>query len=386
MVKCLYFEICIICILIMALLIGNVKKKFTIMFADRLFLSILWTAMGLFISDGAWILIDGLDFIGAKAINNFLNLIYFTLTGTIGLLWLIYTDYKINQDEDRLKRRLKWYTIPAAVLLVSILSSPWTGWIFSLNRNNSYHGGRYHAMQMLIAYAYLLWAAILALIAAKKTEKRYLRSEYLTLASFIILPLIGGIVQGKRYGFPLIWVGMAISILIVFVNTQNQQITKDGLTGINNRRYLNCYLDTRLNNKRRKKKLFFILMDIDSFKEINDTYGHIEGDAAIIRIAGILKEVCCGSNDFLARYGGDEFAIVCERDDCQEVENLIHEIVSIVTFANEAGDMEYDVWLSIGYAEYGESGIANQDQLISMADKRLYTIKNNRKMQGRADK
>ena len=271
MVKCLYFEICIICILIMALLIGNVKKKFTIMFADRLFLSILWTAMGLFISDGAWILIDGLDFIGAKAINNFLNLIYFTLTGTIGLLWLIYTDYKINQDEDRLKRRLKWYTIPAAVLLVSILSSPWTGWIFSLNRNNSYHGGRYHAMQMLIAYAYLLWAAILALIAAKKTEKRYLRSEYLTLASFIILPLIGGIVQGKRYGFPLIWVGMAISILIVFVNTQNQQITKDGLTGINNRRYLNCYLDTRLNNKRRKKKLFFILMDIDSFKEINDT-------------------------------------------------------------------------------------------------------------------
>ena len=48
--------------------------------------------------------------------------------------------------------------------------------------------------------------------------------------------------------------------------------------------------------------------------------------------------------------------------------------------------MEYDVWLSIGYAEYGESGIANQDQLISMADKRLYTIKNNRKMQGRADK
>lgn len=367
----------------MVLLISNVKKKFTIMFADRLFLSILWTATGLFISDGAWILIEGLNFIGAKAIHNCLNLIYFTLTGTIGLLWLIYTDYKINQDEDRLKRRLKWYALPFGVLLVLILSSPWTGWIFSLSRDNIYHGGRCHAMQMLIAFVYLFWAAILALVAVKRTEKRYLRSEYLTLASFIILPLAGGIVQGKIHGFPLIWVGTAISILIVFVNTQNQQITKDGLTGINNRRYLNCYLDTRLNNKRRKKKLFFILMDIDSFKEINDTYGHIEGDVAIIRIAGILKEVCCGSNDFLARYGGDEFAIVCERDDCQEVENLVQEIASIVTFSNEAGDMKYDVWLSIGYAEYGEAGIVNQDQLISMADKRLYTIKNNRKMQGR---
>ena len=370
----------------MVLLINNVKKKFTIMFADRLFLSILWTTTGLFIADGAWILMDDLNFIGAKAINNCLNLTYFTLTGIIGLLWLMYSDYKINEDEDRLKRRLKWYAIPFVVLMVLILLSPWTGWIFSLREENFYHGGRYHVMQMIIAYGYLLWAAVLAMIAAKRTEKKYLRSEYCTLASFIILPIIGGIVQGIVYGFPLIWVGTAISILIVFVNTQNQQITKDGLTGINNRRYLNCYLDTRLNNKRRKKKLFFILMDIDSFKEINDTYGHIEGDAAIIRIAGILKEVCCGSNDFLARYGGDEFAIVCERDDCQEVENLVQEIASIVTFANEAGDMKYDVWLSIGYAEYGESGIVNQDQLISMADKRLYTIKNNRKMQGRADK
>lgn len=356
------------------------------MFEDRLFLSILWTAMGLFISDGAWILMDDLNFIGARAINNCLNLTYFMLTGIIGLLWLIYSDYKINEDEDRLKRRLKWYMIPFVVLVVLIFLSPWTGWIFSLSKDNYYHGGRYHVLQMLIVYGYLLWAAVLAMIAAKRTEKRYLRSEYRTLAGFIILPVIGGIVQGIVYGFPLIWVGTAISILIVFVNTQNQQITKDGLTGINNRRYLNCYLDTRINNKRRKKKLFFILMDIDSFKEINDTYGHIEGDAAIIRIAGILKEVCCGSNDFLARYGGDEFAIVCERDDCQEVENLVQEIVSIVTFANEAGDMKYDVWLSIGYAEYGESGIVNQDQLISMADKRLYTIKNNRKMQGRADK
>ena len=51
-------------------------------------------------------------------------------------------------------------------------------------------------MQMLIAFAYLFWAAILALVAVKRTEKRYLRSEYLTLASFIILPLAGGIVQG----------------------------------------------------------------------------------------------------------------------------------------------------------------------------------------------
>ena len=105
----------------MVLLINNVKKKFTIMFADRLFLSILWTAMGLFISDGAWILMDDLNFIGAETINNCLNLTYFMLTGVIGLLWLIYSDYKINEDEERLKRRLKWYAIPFVVLVLSLI-------------------------------------------------------------------------------------------------------------------------------------------------------------------------------------------------------------------------------------------------------------------------
>ncbi len=379
MTKCLYFEIGILCILILVVLIRNVKKRYTLMFEDRLFLSILWIAIGLFLTDCAWILIDGVRFTGARTINNLLNLIYFILTGVIGLLWVIYTDYKIYESEERLKQRFKWYAIPFAILFIMTFLSPWTGWIFVLCENNLYHRGRYHAIQMLVAYGYLLWGAIQSLVACKRTEKRYLKGEYRTLASFIIFPVIGGIVQSFYEGFPLIWAGIAISILNVFVYTQNQQITKDGLTGINNRRYLNCYLDTKLNNKRRKKKLFFVLLDIDSFKQINDTYGHVEGDAAIIRVTEILKEVCSRGNDFLARYGGDEFAIICEREDIQEVENMVIEIDELVSFSNHAGDMKYEVWLSIGYAELGECDKKEQDQLIALADERLYRVKELRK-------
>lgn len=377
--KCLYVEICMLCILVMLLLVHYVKRQFTMMFEDKLFLSILWTAIGIFLFDGIWVMMDDLNFKGAANVNNLLNLLYFTQTGIIGLLWLIYTDYKVHENEEQLRKRMKWYVIPFSILTLMTLVSPWTGWLFSLEENEFYHRGRYHILQMIVIYGYLVWATLQSVFAWSHADKKDRKVEYQSLSQFIILPVAGGILQGIVYGYPLIWVGTAVSILMIFINTQNQQITKDGLTGINNRRFLNHYLDTRICNRRRKKKLFFILMDIDSFKEINDTYGHVEGDAAIIRVAGILKEVCCTNNDFLARYGGDEFAIVCERDDCQEVENLLQEINTIMSFSNEAGDLKYDMWLSIGYAEYGEDKMENQDQLVALADERLYEIKRTRK-------
>lgn len=373
--KCLYVEICAILAMIMALIICNVKRQYTLVFGDKLFLAILWTATGIFLCDGIWVLMDGLTFQGAAHIDIFLNIIFFTLTGIIGFLWLVYTDYKIYDDEERLREKMKWYILPLGLLWVMTFISPWTGWIFPLSADGVKHRGRYHVIQMIISYGYLAWSAYQAIMAYQKTDQKYLKTEYRTMSHFIIFPILGGILQRFVFGYPLIWVGTALSILMIFLKKQNQQITKDGLTGVNNRRYLNQYLDTKICNRHRKKKLFFVLMDIDSFKQINDTFGHIEGDAAIIRVAGILKGVCCNNNDFLARYGGDEFAIVCEREDCQEIENLLHEINAIISFSNEAGDKEYDMWLSIGYAELGECTKKDQDQLIDLADQRLYEAK-----------
>lgn len=378
--KGLYLEICIICILIMVLLIHSLKRQYMMLLEDVLFKSVIWIALCLFLSDGIWALIDGVKEESAYFFNQFINIVYFILTGLIGALWLVYTDYRIYRDEGRLKKNAALYSIPFAVLTFLTLASPWTGWIFQVRPENNYLRGTVYFMQMVIVYGYLIWAVIQSLVASNKADSRYHKKEFRTLAAFTILPVIGGIAQGLVKGYPLVWAGTAISILMVFINLQNQQISKDGLTGINNRRYLNCYLDARISSRHRKKKLYFILMDIDSFKEINDTYGHIEGDAAIIRITGILKQVCSTNNDFLARYGGDEFAIVCERDDCQEIENLFREINEIMDLSNSAGGMEYSILLSIGYAELGETVLQNQDQLIALADKRLYEVKRGRKI------
>lgn len=283
---------------------------------DKLFRVIVWAAIGLTVCDAIWFFIDGIQRTEAACISYVSNIVYFLLTGGITYLCVLYVEYRFHEE--------RWRT-------------------------------------------------------AKKDQKRYLKGEYRTLAVFSFLPVMSGIAQVLFPGFPLLCVGTVITVLMIFINLQNQQICKDALSGVNNRRHLNRYLDARIACRHRRRKLFFILMDIDSFKQINDTYGHITGDNAIIHLASILKEVCCVNNDFVARYGGDEFAIICEREDCQEVEKLILEIQNILEFFNEENDAPYKIEISVGYAEYGEENMENQDQLIALADQRLYEVKRIRK-------
>ena len=66
--------------------------------------------------------------------------------------------------------------------------------------------------------------------------------------------------------------------------------------------------------KSSKKDLYLFLLDIDQFKKINDELGHVVGDQIILKTAEILKQIAHLHNCFISRYGGDEFIIVCERD------------------------------------------------------------------------
>lgn len=255
----------------------------------------------------------------------------------------------------------------------------WCGTLCYQDEVSRYHREWWYVLQCMIAYGYMVIRMIRTMRVVKRNQKSYFKGEYRILAAFSFLPVISSIVQALFQGVPLLCVGTVITVLMIFINLQNQQISKDALSGVNNRRHMNRYLEVRIACRHRRRKLFFILMDIDSFKEINDTYGHIEGDNAIIHLASILEEVCCVNNDFVARYGGDESAIVCERDDCQEVERLIQDIQNILELFNKENDKKYNLHISVGYAQYGEEKMENQDQLIALADQRLYEVKRMRK-------
>lgn len=367
----------VIC-LIMLLFISNASRRHTkILLAERYFLEMSLATAILLISDIIWPLVNGVKLPGFRLLNIIINLVYMVLTGFIGFLWIVYVDFKVRRRLDSSHyKRVTMFSIPMLVLLVLTLTSPKTHILFYIDENNCYRRGKLMWIRICVMILYVLWAAVLTLVGIKRQKTKQKKDEMRALLQFIFFPLIGIFMQLFYLNLPFTAVGISLSVLLVFINVQNKQISIDALTGINNRRQLTLYVDSELSALSKKGELYYLIMDVDKFKSINDTYGHLEGDNALIKIASLLNSLCEKQNDFVARYGGDEFVIVCRRRNEAEVEALKQEILSAVSKLNDEGTLPYKLSLSVGSAKFDTS--KSNDEIFAEADKKLYSIKSER--------
>ncbi|MBR6916758.1 MAG: diguanylate cyclase [Clostridia bacterium] len=142
----------------------------------------------------------------------------------------------------------------------------------------------------------------------------------------------------------------------------------DALTGIQNRMALRQGYDSYQNNE-----VTVIMLDIDKFKMINDTYGHEEGDR-VLRETGILLADAFG-RDNCYRYGGDEFLIICPRLSDDELEGKL-ELINETSPVIKADDSDASVEFSYGLAHGPVVDNTSLRTLFSMADERMYDVKN----------
>lgn len=364
--------------LIMLLFISNASRRHTkILLAERYFLEMSLATAILLISDIIWPLVDGVKLPGFRLLNIIINLVYMVLMGFIGFLWIVYVDFKVRRRLDSSHyKRVTMFSIPMLVLLVLTLTSPKTHILFYIDENNCYHRGKLMWIRICVMNLYVLWAAVLTLVGIKQQKTKQKKNEMRALLQFIFFPLFGIFMQLFYMNLPFAAVGISLSVLLVFINVQNKQISIDALTGINNRRQLTLYVDSELSALSKKGELYYLIMDVDKFKSINDTYGHLEGDNALVKIASMLNSLCEKQNDFVARYGGDEFVIVCRRHSEAEVESLKQEILSAVSKLNDEGTLPYTLSLSVGSAKFDTS--KSNDEIFAEADKKLYSIKSER--------
>lgn len=151
----------------------------------------------------------------------------------------------------------------------------------------------------------------------------------------------------------------------------------DNLTGLFNSRYLYDALVREYNRcERFNLKLSLIMLDVDYFKEINDTFGHQRGDTVLREIGRVLQSILRGY-DFAVRYGGDEFMIVLSQNTvigAHIVAERIRKVIEESPFLRElCGD--HRITVSVGVASYPDDTIEGSDALISMADNALYKAK-----------
>ncbi|WP_164966718.1 GGDEF domain-containing protein [Aliarcobacter trophiarum] len=145
----------------------------------------------------------------------------------------------------------------------------------------------------------------------------------------------------------------------------------DYLTQVNNRKSIDYFLqENEKIFKQCSNEFSIILIDIDNFKEINDTYGHLIGDKVLIKIAEVLKKYV-RDTDIVGRFGGEEFIIICSNTKQEGVKKLAENLRKILL--KQDFEILRQVTASFGIASYKDTD--NIDELIKRADRALYLAK-----------
>ncbi|HXP80705.1 MAG TPA: GGDEF domain-containing protein [Verrucomicrobiae bacterium] len=148
----------------------------------------------------------------------------------------------------------------------------------------------------------------------------------------------------------------------------------DDLTRLYNRRAFYALAAQQLKVMRRKAQgLLLFFADVDQLKNINDTYGHREGDVALVRTAGALERTFRNS-DILARLGGDEFAVLALEASCQDQDVILRRLESHLQEAS-AEEPRYKLSLSAGVARFDPKHGMSLGDLLAIADRAMYEQK-----------
>lgn len=158
-------------------------------------------------------------------------------------------------------------------------------------------------------------------------------------------------------------------------------MNSDGLTGLSNRRHFDEYMELEWRRSlREQSQLSLLMIDVDYFKTYNDTFGHLEGDEALRKVAAAIREASARPSDLPARYGGEEFALVLPNTTqggarlMAEKLRMTVEALKIPHISPREGS---SLTISIGLSTITPTAGSNCRELISAADKGLYLAKNN---------
>jgi len=149
----------------------------------------------------------------------------------------------------------------------------------------------------------------------------------------------------------------------------------DDLTGLSNRKGFFTLANHHISVSHRTGRPFLIgFADLDGMKDINDTYGHQEGNRALVEAATVLRD-SVRQSDILARVGGDEFALLVADADCTSAQIVIERVTTKVRQRNAEMVRPYELSLSIGVVSSQDVGSADLDDLLARADGLMYRHK-----------
>lgn len=300
----------------------------------------------------------------------YLNFVYFIfqpLPISLGLMFLfsLFTEKRFSVKYHLL------ILIPFFAGCAIMIYSFFTGFVFYIDDNNVYHRGPGTIFFAVTNYSYIVpsfWFVI-------HNRDKIKRQIILIITSFTVIPAVGSFLQLCFYGIVTAWPSFVLALLIIFIFVEGRRSDRDYLTGLLNRQSFDARIHIRIDQYNRRGSFTFVVIDLNKFKVINDTYGHAAGDEVLQSVSLILSH-SISMSDIAARYGGDEFVLLLELTDKHTVKKIISRIEKNLDAWNVKSEKPFAVSLSAGFAVYNPDVHNGFDGLFKEADSMMFKEKN----------
>lgn len=368
-----YAEVSAVCACVLMLLLYSIKRLPTPQQKFKLFYRLVFWHIVYFFSDSLWALVN--DGFVPKNTFSVLTVNYLNAVIIAFLFYSCFIFAEISMRPEmtrkqihnlRTKLRIPIF-VESALLLVSFVTMP----DFWLDKNLEPRELYYFVMQF-IPFVYVMVPTVRGLARGFKPQNRKNLRTILIVASYTPGCIIAAALQVfLSTTAPLFCFWCTLIIIFVYLNLQNQLISTDTLTSLNNRNQLERYMQ----QLREFKDYYVIMVDVDHFKQINDNYGHVEGDRALVLISKALKRACdrLGKSVFLCRYGGDEFLLIVPTEMPGFAVKVIRECLQD-EISNRRGPQKYSIEASVGYAAWDGRASSFRRSVVS-ADEMMYEDK-----------
>ncbi len=373
----LYLEINLVAVVLVGI-IGIKTNGLSKMVAQRNFAMSIEAEILFFLSDTVYVMGAHGFFQGSPGLIMTTKSAYFFSTALMCYFWFVYFEYLQESSFVESRRRVRLAAIPVCIMAVLLICNLFTGFLFYVDDNGIYQRGPLFIVQYILAYAYVFFSCFRAFLGIFDKTKYAKRRQLIVLSLFPIAPAGAGVLQFIYPQLPLACATLSITTLLLYLDWTDQVISVDPLTMLNNRKQLSYRYDSWASVHEDGKDLYLLMVDANRFKSINDTYGHLEGDVALIRIADALRMGCreFGRKSSISRYGGDEFVVLAWTESTggeEEIRQLIGGINKHLDRLNREAKSPYDLKVCIGFAKVGES--AALKDVIEEADAMLYEYK-----------
>ncbi len=325
-----------------------------------------------FLSDIGWAAVESGQLPRTRFFIVLFNFINYVFLALIGYSWFM---YMAASEGMLLNKKRKFGTIvmiPAIVSVFFITAAYIIDPLFWIDKDGNLND-LYYPLMVTVPTLYVFTSSAISFNNAEKTDVKEDKKLYRLIAVYPLSIVVFGLLQTFALNSPLFCFGCTLMMLFFYIKSLQMLVSVDSLTKLNNRGQIDRYMERIRYNE--NEPCCVCMIDIDKFKEINDRYGHSEGDRAITTVAEALRSTAEKAEVpvFIGRYGGDEFTMIVRSvEDDAAMDRLIELFRDML--AEKAADLHYKLEASVGY-DFLKSTDDTVEACLKRADEKLYLDK-----------